>query len=85
MLCCLVGLRGCACPFLLSGARSVSGFQDDGQSFRRPLSWRKKFRPKEVRGLAAGSTEMLPANLRITSSKSWPCMQPKKGQMDGKS
>ncbi|XP_039696526.1 liprin-alpha-1 isoform X3 [Pteropus medius] len=56
---------------------------DDDKSFRRAPSWRKKFRPKDVRGLAAGSAETLPANFRVTSSLSSPSMQPKKMQLDG--
>uniref|UniRef100_A0A9L0TSH1 PTPRF interacting protein alpha 1 n=1 Tax=Equus caballus TaxID=9796 RepID=A0A9L0TSH1_HORSE len=57
--------------------------EDDDKSFRRAPSWRKKFRPKDVRGLAAGSAETLPANFRVTSSLSSPSMQPKKTQLDG--
>ncbi|XP_048215623.1 liprin-alpha-1 isoform X2 [Perognathus longimembris pacificus] len=56
--------------------------EDDDKSFRRAPSWRKKFRPKDLRGLAAGSAETLPANFRVTSSMSSPSMQPKKMQMD---
>uniref|UniRef100_A0A7N5KH37 PTPRF interacting protein alpha 1 n=2 Tax=Ailuropoda melanoleuca TaxID=9646 RepID=A0A7N5KH37_AILME len=56
--------------------------EDDDKSFRRAPSWRKKFRPKDVRGLAAGSAETLPANFRVTSSLSSPSMQPKKMQLD---
>uniref|UniRef100_A0A803TDF0 PTPRF interacting protein alpha 1 n=1 Tax=Anolis carolinensis TaxID=28377 RepID=A0A803TDF0_ANOCA len=58
--------------------------EDDDKSFRRAPSWRKKFRPKDVRGLAAGSAETLPANFRVTTSMSSPSMQPKKMQIDGK-
>ncbi|XP_070085950.1 liprin-alpha-1-like isoform X3 [Equus caballus] len=57
--------------------------EDHDKSFRRAPSWRKKFRPKDVRGLAAGSAETLPANFRVTSSLSSPSMQPKKTQLDG--
>nr|XP_045002347.1 liprin-alpha-1 isoform X6 [Jaculus jaculus] len=57
--------------------------EDDDKSFRRAPSWRKKFRPKDIRGLAAGSAETLPANFRVTSSMSSPSVQPKKMQMDG--
>ncbi|XP_027625182.1 liprin-alpha-1 isoform X3 [Tupaia chinensis] len=56
--------------------------EDDDKSFRRAPSWRKKFRPKDIRGLAAGSAETLPANFRVTASMSSPSMQPKKMQMD---
>ncbi|XP_036991135.2 liprin-alpha-1 isoform X2 [Artibeus jamaicensis] len=57
--------------------------EDDDKTFRRAPSWRKKFRPKDVRGLAAGSAETLPANFRVPSSLSSPSMQPKKTQLDG--
>ncbi|XP_075423737.1 LOW QUALITY PROTEIN: liprin-alpha-1 [Ascaphus truei] len=57
--------------------------EDDDKGFRRAPSWRKKFRPKDVRGLSAGSSETLPANFRVNSSMSSPSMQPKKMQMDG--
>ncbi|XP_045153057.1 liprin-alpha-1 isoform X9 [Echinops telfairi] len=56
--------------------------EDEDRSLRRAPSWRKKFRPKDSRGLAAGSAETLPANFRVTSSVSSPSMQPKKMQMD---
>ncbi|XP_075044376.1 liprin-alpha-1 isoform X6 [Mixophyes fleayi] len=56
---------------------------DDDKNFRRAPSWRKKFRPKDVRGMSAGSAETLPANFRVNSSMSSPSMQPKKMQMDG--
>ncbi|KAM5318520.1 liprin-alpha-1 isoform 1-T1 [Glossophaga mutica] len=56
--------------------------EDDDKTFRRAPSWRKKFRPKDVRGLAAGSAETLPANFRVPSSLSSPSMQPKKMQLD---
>uniref|UniRef100_A0A670IB76 PTPRF interacting protein alpha 1 n=1 Tax=Podarcis muralis TaxID=64176 RepID=A0A670IB76_PODMU len=52
--------------------------EDDDKSFRRAPSWRKKFRPKDIRGLAAGSAETLPANFRVNTSMSSPSMQPKK-------
>uniref|UniRef100_A0A8C3JNQ6 PTPRF interacting protein alpha 1 n=1 Tax=Calidris pygmaea TaxID=425635 RepID=A0A8C3JNQ6_9CHAR len=55
--------------------------EDDDKSFRRAPSWRKKFRPKDIRGLAAGSAETLPANFRVTTSMSSPSMQPKKIMM----
>ncbi|XP_057581948.1 liprin-alpha-1 isoform X5 [Hippopotamus amphibius kiboko] len=58
--------------------------EDDDKSFRRAPSWRKKFRPKDVRGLAAGSAETLPANFRVPSSLSSPSVQPKKMQLDAR-
>ncbi|XP_036399126.1 liprin-alpha-1-like isoform X2 [Megalops cyprinoides] len=57
--------------------------EDDDKNFRRAPSWRKKFRPKDVRGMSPGSTETLPANFRVTNTMSSPSMQPKKMQMDG--
>lgn len=57
--------------------------EDDEKSFRRAPSWRKKFRPKDVRGLAAGSAETLPANFRVAQSLASPSAQPKKMQVDG--
>ncbi|XP_051884887.1 liprin-alpha-1-like isoform X2 [Pristis pectinata] len=56
---------------------------DDEKGFRRAPSWRKKFRPKDVRGMTPGSAETLPANFRVTSTISSPSMQPKKMQTDG--
>ncbi|XP_045710879.1 liprin-alpha-1 isoform X3 [Phyllostomus hastatus] len=56
--------------------------EEDDKAFRRAPSWRKKFRPKDVRGLAAGSAETLPANFRVPSSLSSPSVQPKKMQLD---
>ncbi|KAJ8247690.1 hypothetical protein GJAV_G00249150 [Gymnothorax javanicus] len=57
--------------------------EEDDKNFRRAPSWRKKFRPKDMRGMTPGSTETLPANFRVTSTMSSPSMQPKKMQMDG--
>ncbi|XP_076144027.1 liprin-alpha-1 isoform X4 [Alosa pseudoharengus] len=66
--------------------RSLSSLllsQDDDKNFRRAPSWRKKFRPKDVRGMNIGSADTLPANFRMAnSSASSPAMQPKKLQMD---
>ncbi|KAI5629728.1 liprin-alpha-1, partial [Silurus asotus] len=50
--------------------------EDDDKNFRRAPSWRKKFRPKDVRGY---SSDTLPANFRVTNSTSTsPAIQPKK-------
>ncbi|MBN3311489.1 LIPA1 protein, partial [Atractosteus spatula] len=57
--------------------------EDDDKNFRRAPSWRKKFRPKDVRGMNPGSAETLPANFRVTNTMSSPSIQPKKMQMDG--
>lgn len=54
--------------------------EDDDKNFRRAPSWRKKFRPKDVRGLGASDT--LPANFRVTSAGS-PAPQPKRNPVDG--
>ncbi|KAG2462559.1 LIPA1 protein, partial [Polypterus senegalus] len=56
--------------------------EDDDKNFRRAPSWRKKFRPKDVRGMSPGSAETLPANFRVNSTMSSPSMQAKKMQMD---
>ncbi|KAK1785182.1 hypothetical protein P4O66_018595, partial [Electrophorus voltai] len=56
---------------------------DDDKSFRRAPSWRKKFRPKDVRGFGASSADTLPASFRVASSSTSPAMQPKKHQLDG--
>uniref|UniRef100_A0A4W4GV53 SAM domain-containing protein n=1 Tax=Electrophorus electricus TaxID=8005 RepID=A0A4W4GV53_ELEEL len=57
--------------------------EDDDKSFRRAPSWRKKFRPKDVRGFGASSADTLPASFRVASSSTSPAMQPKKHQLDG--
>ncbi|XP_041131611.1 liprin-alpha-1-like isoform X18 [Polyodon spathula] len=57
--------------------------EDDDKNFRRAPSWRKKFRPKDIRGMSPGSAETLPANFRVTTAMSSPSMQPKKMQVDG--
>ncbi|KAM6980378.1 liprin-alpha-1 isoform 2-T3 [Aplochiton taeniatus] len=57
---------------------------DDDKNFRRAPSWRKKFRPKDVRGMSQGSSDTLPANFRVTnSSTASPSMQPKRSPVDG--
>uniref|UniRef100_A0A4W4GV48 SAM domain-containing protein n=1 Tax=Electrophorus electricus TaxID=8005 RepID=A0A4W4GV48_ELEEL len=56
--------------------------EDDDKSFRRAPSWRKKFRPKDVRGFGASSADTLPASFRVASSSTSPAMQPKKHQLD---
>ncbi|XP_060923500.1 liprin-alpha-1 isoform X1 [Limanda limanda] len=56
--------------------------EDDDKNFRRAPSWRKKFRPKDVRG--GGASDTLPANFRVNSSgSSSPATQPKRSPMDG--
>ncbi|XP_039651755.1 liprin-alpha-1 isoform X18 [Perca fluviatilis] len=58
--------------------------EDDDKNFRRAPSWRKKFRPKDVRGMSLGASDTLPANFRVTgSSAASPSMQPKRSPMDG--
>nr|XP_054587979.1 liprin-alpha-1 isoform X4 [Nothobranchius furzeri] len=58
--------------------------EDDDKNFRRAPSWRKKFRPKDMRGVSLGVSDTLPANFRVTSSSAAsPSMQPKRSPMDG--
>ncbi|KAG7267708.1 hypothetical protein CRUP_020261 [Coryphaenoides rupestris] len=58
--------------------------EDDDKNFRRAPSWRKKFRPKDVRGMSLGSSDTLPANFRVTNSgAASPSTQPKRSPMDG--
>uniref|UniRef100_A0A8C9ZXF1 PTPRF interacting protein alpha 1 n=1 Tax=Sander lucioperca TaxID=283035 RepID=A0A8C9ZXF1_SANLU len=53
--------------------------EDDDKNFRRAPSWRKKFRPKDMRGMSLGASDTLPANFRVTgSSAASPSMQPKR-------
>uniref|UniRef100_A0AAZ3R3L5 SAM domain-containing protein n=1 Tax=Oncorhynchus tshawytscha TaxID=74940 RepID=A0AAZ3R3L5_ONCTS len=42
--------------------------EEDDNNFRRAPSWRKKFRPKDARGMSPGSADTLPANFRLTNS-----------------
>ncbi|XP_032366649.1 liprin-alpha-1 isoform X14 [Etheostoma spectabile] len=58
--------------------------EDDDKNFRRAPSWRKKFRPKDMRGMSLGASDTLPANFRVTgSSAASPSTQPKRSPMDG--
>lgn len=58
--------------------------QDDDKNFRRAPSWRKKFRPKDVRGGSLGASDTLPANFRVASGgTASPSPQPKRSPMDG--
>ncbi|XP_063086403.1 liprin-alpha-1-like [Cavia porcellus] len=56
---------------------------EDDKHFRRAPSWREKVREKAIHGVATGSSETLPANFRVSSSKSFCSMQPNEIQMDG--
>lgn len=56
--------------------------EDDDKNFRRAPSWRKKFRPKDMRGMSLGASDTLPANFRVTSASS-PSPQPKRSPVDG--
>uniref|UniRef100_A0A667YUT5 PTPRF interacting protein alpha 1 n=1 Tax=Myripristis murdjan TaxID=586833 RepID=A0A667YUT5_9TELE len=57
--------------------------EDEDKNFRRAPSWRKKFRPKDMRGMSLGSSDTLPANFRVTnSSAASPSTQPKRSPMD---
>ncbi|XP_045564513.1 liprin-alpha-1 isoform X21 [Salmo salar] len=58
--------------------------EEDDNNFRRAPSWRKKFRPKDARGMSPGSADTLPANFRLTNSNAAsPSTQPKRSPMDG--
>uniref|UniRef100_A0A671XP88 PTPRF interacting protein alpha 1 n=1 Tax=Sparus aurata TaxID=8175 RepID=A0A671XP88_SPAAU len=58
--------------------------EDDDKNFRRAPSWRKKFRPKDMRGVSLGASDTLPANFRVNSgSASSPSTQPKRSPMEG--
>ncbi|XP_042340954.1 liprin-alpha-1 isoform X13 [Plectropomus leopardus] len=58
--------------------------EDDDKNFRRAPSWRKKFRPKDMRGMSLGASDTLPANFRVTGgSAASPSTQPKRSPMDG--
>ncbi|XP_056135431.1 liprin-alpha-1 isoform X2 [Lampris incognitus] len=62
----------------------TSKLLDEDKNFRRAPSWRKKFRPKDMRGMSLGSSDTLPANFRVTNSSSAsPSTQPKRSPMDG--
>uniref|UniRef100_A0AAZ3QTH0 SAM domain-containing protein n=1 Tax=Oncorhynchus tshawytscha TaxID=74940 RepID=A0AAZ3QTH0_ONCTS len=57
--------------------------EEDDNNFRRAPSWRKKFRPKDARGMSPGSADTLPANFRLTNSNAAsPSTQPKRSHMD---
>ncbi|XP_063086415.1 liprin-alpha-1-like [Cavia porcellus] len=56
---------------------------EDDKHFRRAPSWREKVREKAIHGVATGSSETLPANFRVSSSKSSRSVQPNEIQMDG--
>uniref|UniRef100_A0A673WT16 PTPRF interacting protein alpha 1 n=1 Tax=Salmo trutta TaxID=8032 RepID=A0A673WT16_SALTR len=59
--------------------------EEDDNNFRRAPSWRKKFRPKDARGMSPGSADTLPANFRLTNSNAAsPSTQPKRSPMDGR-
>ncbi|XP_063085129.1 liprin-alpha-1-like [Cavia porcellus] len=55
---------------------------ENNKNCRRASSWRKEFRSKDIRSVADGSSETLPANFRVSSSMSSPSLQSKKIQMD---
>ncbi|XP_061622189.1 liprin-alpha-1 isoform X11 [Phyllopteryx taeniolatus] len=58
--------------------------EDDDKNFRRAPSWRKKFRPKDMRGMSLGVSDTLPANFRVTTSNASSAItQPKRSPMDG--
>uniref|UniRef100_A0A671T1T7 Liprin-alpha-1-like n=1 Tax=Sinocyclocheilus anshuiensis TaxID=1608454 RepID=A0A671T1T7_9TELE len=57
---------------------------DDDKNFRRAPSWRKKFRPKDVRGMSVSSADTLPASFRVSAGDvSSAALLTKKSQLDG--
>uniref|UniRef100_A0A672SDM7 SAM domain-containing protein n=1 Tax=Sinocyclocheilus grahami TaxID=75366 RepID=A0A672SDM7_SINGR len=60
--------------------------EDDDKNFRRAPSWRKKFRPKDVRGMSVSSADTLPASFRVSAGDaSSAALLTKKSQLDGTS
>ncbi|XP_016371822.1 liprin-alpha-1 [Sinocyclocheilus rhinocerous] len=58
--------------------------EDDDKNFRRAPSWRKKFRPKDVRGMSVSSADTLPASFRVSAGDaSSAALLTKKSQLDG--
>ncbi|XP_050990468.1 liprin-alpha-1 isoform X4 [Labeo rohita] len=58
--------------------------EDDDKNFRRAPSWRKKFRPKDVRGLSVSSADTLPPSFRVSAGDaSSAALLAKKPQLDG--
>uniref|UniRef100_A0A9J8DED3 PTPRF interacting protein alpha 1 n=1 Tax=Cyprinus carpio carpio TaxID=630221 RepID=A0A9J8DED3_CYPCA len=58
--------------------------EDDDKNFRRAPSWRKKFRPKDVRGMSVSSADTLPASFRVSAADaSSSALLTKKPQLDG--
>lgn len=58
--------------------------EDDDKNFRRAPSWRKKFRPKDVRGMSVSASDTLPASFRVSASDaSSAALLAKKPQLDG--
>ncbi|XDV29823.1 hypothetical protein PO909_032860 [Leuciscus waleckii] len=55
--------------------------EDDDKNFRRAPSWRKKFRPKDVRGMSVSASDTLPASFRVSAGDS--ALMAKKPQLDG--
>ncbi|XP_056269677.1 LOW QUALITY PROTEIN: liprin-alpha-1 [Pseudoliparis swirei] len=58
--------------------------EDDDKNFHRAPSWRKKFRPKDMREMSLGASDTLPANFRVTGGGAGsPSPQPKRSPMEG--
>ncbi|XP_039503530.1 liprin-alpha-1 isoform X4 [Pimephales promelas] len=55
--------------------------EDDDKNFRRAPSWRKKFRPKDVRGMSVSASDTLPASFRVSAGDA--ALMAKKPQLDG--
>ncbi|XP_056101045.1 liprin-alpha-1-like isoform X2 [Rhinichthys klamathensis goyatoka] len=55
--------------------------EDDDKNFRRAPSWRKKFRPKDVRGMSVSASDTLPASFRVSAGDA--ALMARKPQLDG--
>ncbi|XP_073784808.1 liprin-alpha-1 isoform X10 [Danio rerio] len=69
---------------LLSGGTERRQEEDDDKSFRRAPSWRKKFRPKDVRGMSVSAADTLPASFRVSAGDAnTAALINRKTQLDG--
>ncbi|XP_056308472.1 liprin-alpha-1 isoform X5 [Danio aesculapii] len=69
---------------LLSGGTERRQEEDDDKSFRRAPSWRKKFRPKDVRGVSVSAADTLPASFRVSAGDAnTAALINRKTQLDG--
>lgn len=69
---------------LLSGGMERRQEEDDDKSFRRAPSWRKKFRPKDMRGVSVSAADTLPASFRVSAGDAnTAALINRKTQLDG--